>query len=214
MAQLPIGGSLWPTPYGDPITSCVEVVGQIASLEGEMNSAILSQAEGIARTAHEGQNEESTGDPYIRHIERVVDLVEGTDAKAVAWLHDVLEDTDIESDDLVKAGIPDNIVNAVMQLSRDPVRPYAEYIQDIKESDSYLAISVKRADLRDHLRPNCPERLRPRYEKGWSVLTDEPPPDSRGPTVGETPAPRATKGVQFTSSSRHQMLSRLPESRR
>jgi hypothetical protein len=32
---------------------------------------------------------------------------------------------------------------------------------------------VKLADLKDHFRPNCPARLRPRYENAWKTLTGE-----------------------------------------
>jgi hypothetical protein len=53
---------------------------------------VVQIAERIARVAHAGQKEESTGDDYIHHVERVAALVDGDDAKAVAWLHDVIED--------------------------------------------------------------------------------------------------------------------------
>lgn len=47
------------------------------------------------------------------------------------------------------------------------------------------AISVKLADLRDHLRPNCPEQLRPRYELALTVLTQAVPTPAAS---GETPS--------------------------
>lgn len=131
----------------------------------------LSLAESIAREAHAGQKEESTGDDYIRHVERVVLLVEGSDAKCVAWLHDVIEDTDVGMDALSERAMSEEIIAAVALLTRDPLRPYAAYIQEIKTSDNPLAVAVKRADLKDHLRPNCPERLRPRYEQALKTLS-------------------------------------------
>jgi len=128
-------------------------------------------AEEIARRAHLGQTEESTGDDYIRHIERVVDLVTGDDEKAVAWLHDVIEDSPITGADLLAAGISARIVFAVVRLTRDEATTsYFEYIRQIKDSGDHLAIAVKTADLIDHLRPNCPERLRPRYEMACETL--------------------------------------------
>lgn len=134
----------------------------------------LQIAEAIARAAHLGQFEESTGDPYIQHVERVVALVEGDEAKAVAWLHDVLEDNDDYDGQRLEAyGISPEVVAAVVILTRIPGTPtyeYVPYIQSILASNSLIAMRVKIADLKDHLRPNCPERLRPRYEHALGVL--------------------------------------------
>lgn len=131
-------------------------------------------AERIARQKHAGQTEESTGDEYIRHIERVVALVEG-EAKAAAWLHDVIEDTDTTAEYLLSAGISDRTVRAVLLLTRiKETETYAAYIERLNDSGDAVAIRVKIADLKDHLRPNCPPRLRPRYENAWSVLVTEP----------------------------------------
>jgi (p)ppGpp synthase/HD superfamily hydrolase len=131
----------------------------------------LEIAESIARHAHAGQIEESTGDDYIRHVERVVTLVEGNEAKAVAWLHDVIEDSVLLDLDLYRASISARVVKAVVLLTITAPDSYADYIEHIKDSGDELAIAVKLADLKDHLRPNCPLRLRPRYEKAWKVLT-------------------------------------------
>lgn len=129
-------------------------------------------AERIAREAHAGQKEASTGEDYIHHVERVVAMVEGEEAKAVAWLHDVIEDTNITIRDLCRAGLSDDVIDAVERLTRDVADSYyADYIEIIRACGSQVALAVKLADLRDHLRPNCPERLRPRYEKALAVLT-------------------------------------------
>lgn len=133
--------------------------------------AVRTLAERIAREAHAGQREESTGDDYIHHIERVVALVEGDQAKAVAWLHDVLEDTPLTVADLRCAGISAPVVIAVELLTRTPPYDnYAQYIDNIRDAGNPLALEVKLADLRDHLRPNCPARLRSRYERALVVL--------------------------------------------
>jgi (p)ppGpp synthase/HD superfamily hydrolase len=138
----------------------------------------LEIAEFIARRAHAGQTEESTGDDYIRHIERVVALVDGEQAKAAAWLHDVLEDSEMVSSDLRAHGISQRVVDAVLILTRLPWDTYEVYIQKIKFSRDRVALAVKIADLRDHFRPNCPERLRPRYFAAWAVLNGNiKPPD-------------------------------------
>jgi (p)ppGpp synthase/HD superfamily hydrolase len=132
---------------------------------------ILQRAERIARIAHAGQKEQITGDDYIEHVKRVVALVDGEDAKTVAWLHDVIEDAPVTTDSLRKAGIPERIITSVWHLSRRiDEESYAEYIQRIKASGDPLALAVKLADLKDHLRDSCPARLRARYEAALIAL--------------------------------------------
>lgn len=141
--------------------------------DGGAEPSQLAIAERIAREAHAGQKDTVTGADYITHIERVVAAVEGDDAKAVAWLHDVLEDCPTWTGGaLNKAGIPGYIVEAVIELTRVSQQPYDHYIRDLAISGNPLALAVKIADLRDHLRPNCPERLRPRYEAALKALTE------------------------------------------
>jgi (p)ppGpp synthase/HD superfamily hydrolase len=146
----------------------------------------LAIAEAFARRAHAGQIEQSTGDDYIHHVERVVSMVKSEAAKTVGWLHDVLEDTPNTASDLQQAGISSDIIRAVLILTHIPPRyqpivtgtkaqahehsPYLRYIQQLKDSDNALAIAVKIADLFDHFRPGCPARLLPRYEKAWAIL--------------------------------------------
>jgi hypothetical protein len=129
------------------------------------------RAERIAREAHAGQVDK-VGNAYILHVERVVGMVDGDEAKAVAWLHDVVEDTPLTEEDLRADGFSEDILTALRLLTRtgDEVS-YIEYIEVIRASGNPLAIAVKMGDLRDHLDPNCPERLRPRYELAIEVLT-------------------------------------------
>lgn len=56
-------------------------------------------AEGFAKAAHFGQVRKYTGEPYYVHCREVAFIVGLTDARpcveAAAWLHDVLEDTQV-----------------------------------------------------------------------------------------------------------------------
>ena len=126
--------------------------------------------EQIAREAHTGQKDKA-GNDYIGHVERVAAGVDGEDARAVAWLHDVLEDTDVTCCDLARAGIPQRIIDAVKVLTRDKCDTYDTYIGLVLSAHDPLALAVKLADLNDHLtNPGCPDRLRPRYEKALARL--------------------------------------------
>jgi hypothetical protein len=142
----------------------------------------LILAERIARFAHLGQYEESTDRPYIEHVERVVALVGTADEQIVAWLHDVCEDCDAFADDkaakLQALGFRPVIIDAVLLLTRgwfvSHRESYDAYINSlmypidaidgdpsnhtrgVSERARWLAIVVKIADLRDHLRPDTP----------------------------------------------------------
>jgi (p)ppGpp synthase/HD superfamily hydrolase len=123
----------------------------------------------IAIAAHLDQKEESTGDPYIFHVARVVALVSPR-AKAAAWLHDVLEDSWFTPEDLRTRNISEVTIASVILLTHDKCDSYLDYIDKIARSKDPIAIEVKIADLKDHFRPNCPPRLIPKYRAAWAVL--------------------------------------------
>lgn len=102
-------------------------------------------AKSIAHAAHEGQLDKA-GKPYIEHPRTVADAVEDDVAKAVAWLHDVVEDTSMTFDDLQAAGIASEVINHLRLLTHDKSVPYMEYIAALKNDP--VAREVKLADLR------------------------------------------------------------------
>lgn len=102
-------------------------------------------AKSIAIQAHEGQLDKA-GKPYIEHPRTVAGLVEGDVAKAVAWLHDVVEDSSMTFEDLKAEGITSEIINHVRLLTHDKSVPYLDYIAAIKGDP--VACEVKLADLR------------------------------------------------------------------
>jgi len=106
-------------------------------------------ARAIATIAHRGQVDKA-GNPYIDHPRRVARLVEqhSENTIAAAWLHDVLEDTDVTAEDLLAAGVHPEIVGNVELLTRrKDIRP-DEYYADITQS--YAAKRVKLADIADN----------------------------------------------------------------
>lgn len=102
-------------------------------------------AKSIAIQAHEGQVDKA-GKPYIDHPTAVVAGVSGDVAKAVAWLHDVVEDTSTTFDDLRAAGIASEAIDHLRLLTHDKSVPYMEYIAALKGDP--VACEVKLADLR------------------------------------------------------------------
>lgn len=132
----------------------------------------ISTAQWIACMAHRGQvSKYQPEEPYLNHVARVVALVQTDDQKAVAWLHDVLEDNPHWTPArLAENGIPEHIIKSVLILTRVKSRSYEAYIGYVKDRKDADAITVKLADLKDHLRPGCPVHLRPRYEAAYLAL--------------------------------------------
>lgn len=133
----------------------------------------VARAERLARKAHAGQTDKA-GRPYAEHLARVAGRMNDDGHRAVAWLHDILEDTDATPGDLARAGIDHGIVADVEALTRDRHERYAGYIERLRSGGSPRAISVKLADLADHLEHH-PEAidasLRRRYRHARKRLT-------------------------------------------
>ena len=67
----------------------------------------------------------------------MIDKPTKEDAMIVAILHDLLEDTDLKEEDLLKI-FDKNIVNAVKILTKDKEQSYVDYCIEIKNSISLL----------------------------------------------------------------------------
>ena len=119
----------------------------------------------IARLAHKGQTDHA-GAPYINHPESVAALVKTEEEKTVAYLHDVLEDTDVTEEELREV-FGDEITEKVLLLTHDPEVPYLDYVRNLKSDPT--ARAVKLADLTHNSMisriPNPTERDYKRLEK-------------------------------------------------
>lgn len=107
----------------------------------------IRKAYEIAMAAHRGQHDRS-GAPYINHPYTVSKMVKGRKAKIVALLHDVLEDSDTGVEILEKY-FTEDIVIAVLTLTRKKNENYFNYITDVKKNK--LARKVKIADLKHNM---------------------------------------------------------------
>ncbi len=105
----------------------------------------------IARKAHDGQFRVG-GEPHIGHVERVAEACReyGEELEIVAFLHDVLEDSSITWMDLIKRGIPAELVAHVETLSRREGEPYEDFIDRCNQHP--LTRLVKIMDINDNLK--------------------------------------------------------------
>lgn len=137
-------------------------------------------AEALARQHHAGQTDRS-GVPYIEHVEAVArsPYLSSSRHRQVAWLHDIVEDTDVTLADLAAAGFSADVVHAVDLLTHTPGQPRRGYITAIARDP--LARPAKQADNRHNLSRNSDladdqtrKRLYEKYTREWVWLHEEP----------------------------------------
>lgn len=100
----------------------------------------------IAVKAHEGQTDRD-GNPVILHPLTVGLMGQTDEEKMAGFLHDVVEDADYSFDDLLLAGIPKGVVDALRLLTHEKGMPYMDYVQRIIDSGNPIALWTKYNDL-------------------------------------------------------------------
>ncbi len=102
----------------------------------------MNKAKAIAYAVHAGKTDQ-VGDPYIEHVRGVVELTsrlgwfqrlaleEQDIVPQSAWLHDTLEDTPLEADNLLGAGFDPRVVETVKALFNHPDETRKAYYQRI-----------------------------------------------------------------------------------
>lgn len=128
----------------------------------------------ISAIAHEGAKD-LAGQPYYCHVSRVAHNFGQNNYGIVAYLHDVVEDTNWTLDQLREKGFSSEIVEAVDAITRRKGEVYMDYINRCARNT--IAIHVKLADLTDNMNiSRLPEltdkdiaRLR-KYQKAYHLL--------------------------------------------
>lgn len=133
----------------------------------------LEEAITIMCRCHFARKREGTGEPYILHPLRVMASVKTDKEKLLAVLHDTIEDNE-DGDSRYLEGLPPDIFDSLVLLTRMHGERYSDYIDRIATSGDMAAIHVKLADLQDnlvniHLLPNGAS-LRRRYDKAINRL--------------------------------------------
>lgn len=105
---------------------------------------LTKKAMNIAYNAHKDKYDKG-GVPYIIHPFCVAEKMKDEKTTVAALLHDVVEDTKLTFNDLIKEGIPEDIIEALMYLTRNENDDYMEYICKIKCNN--IACAVKKEDI-------------------------------------------------------------------
>lgn len=120
---------------------------------------MVQAAKELATDAHKGQHRMG-GEPFITHPAAVATAVSkyGLIWETIAWLHDVVEDTDITLEDLRRRGFPIWIVEAVDSLTHRDGEAYYDYVMRVRTNP--MAVTVKLADLAHNLSTSTDEQMK------------------------------------------------------
>ena len=109
-------------------------------------STNVERAGALASLAHAGAVDKA-GAPYIEHPARVAARMNTPEEKVVAWLHDVVEDTDTTLDE-IRVHFGAETAEALDAITHREGEPWADYLMRVKAHP--IARAVKIADLIDN----------------------------------------------------------------
>ncbi len=113
------------------------------------SSELLTKVFHFAKQKHAGQKRKD-GKDYIIHPVAVSELVSETEEKIVALLHDVMEDTDTSTDEIINSlGVSKDVIEALKLMTHDDSISYEDYVKGL--ASNKLAKAVKLADLKHNL---------------------------------------------------------------
>jgi (p)ppGpp synthase/HD superfamily hydrolase len=110
--------------------------------------ALIEKSLAIALRAHTGVTDKA-GRAYILHPLRIMAKMTTDNEMSAALLHDVIEDSDITAADLLSEGIPSEVVDAVLCLSKREAESYQDFVVRAKQNP--IARKVKIADIEDNI---------------------------------------------------------------
>lgn len=140
---------------------------------------LTNKAMRLAYAAHQGQTDKS-GLPYIFHPFHLAEQMTDEVSACVALLHDVVEDTEVTFEDLIRE-FPKEVLDALRLLTHAPGTDYFDYVRAIRGNS--VALRVKLADLAhnsDQTRfAGCEDipaeqlaRWQEKYAKAKAILTE------------------------------------------
>lgn len=135
------------------------------------SSRLVLLARLLAEHFHEGQLRRD-GAPYFDHCEQVAARVRerGDHARIVAYLHDLVEDTDATVE-LVALIFGQDVADDVDALTRSHRLTYEEYVARVSEGSDAVVL-VKLADVQHNIL-GAPASLMDRYRRAHEVLVEE-----------------------------------------
>lgn len=143
---------------------------QIKNCEDEYLKASV-----LVRRAFQDKKDKS-GEPYIEHLHRVSDRLEG-ELQVAGLLHDIVEDTEVSCLDLLEIGFFPEVVRYVFLVTKpitekrdlskeEKLKNYEEEIDTIIRSKRKKVTLLKEADMDDNYNPQRRSKL-PEDKQEW-----------------------------------------------
>ena len=161
----------------EPNNTSLECDGNEKIMYTSKEESLLESARLLSKQAHSNQVDKAGVDYFSGHIKTVVSGVTSTKEKIVAYLHDIVEDTDITIDKIYEE-FGKEIGNAVKAITKPKKLDYTKYIEGIKANE--LARAVKIADLKHNMDLTRLKEVREKdvkrvekYRKALGVLEGE-----------------------------------------
>ncbi|MBE7323120.1 phosphohydrolase [Nocardioides sp. Y6] len=142
----------------------------------------------LAREAHAGQVDKQGRDYFVAHLDPIAASLRkfGDHAEMAGYLHDIIEDTEMDEFTLLRAGVPFSVVRAVAAVSKREGEPYEQLIR--RAALDPLGRLVKLADNAHNLAeldalaetdPETAERLHKKYTTAREILLSVGSPEGR-----------------------------------
>jgi (p)ppGpp synthase/HD superfamily hydrolase len=140
-----------------------------------MTSALYEKALAIAQSAHEGQKR-NDGQDYITHPIAVAAAVDSDEEKALALVHDTVEDQPtpemrLAVQYLIFSQLGEEIGHDCLLLTKQEGENYYDFIMRIAQSGRLPAIRVKIADINHNLSDAKPGSRADKYRLARHILT-------------------------------------------
>ncbi|MDE6266083.1 MAG: GTP pyrophosphokinase [Muribaculaceae bacterium] len=114
----------------------------------EQSAQLLDKAAMLCVVKHGGQRDKG-GSAYFQHPMRVAMKCTTDEEKMVALLHDIIEDTDVTADYLLREGFPRRVVDGVIAVTKRDGEKYEDFVT--RAGKNPLGRIVKIHDLEDNL---------------------------------------------------------------
>ncbi len=118
------------------------------------NNSLINKSKRFAKNAHRNQKRKDKKTPYINHLRMVVDLIKKSgvtdnDVQIIGWLHDTIEDTPTDFDD-IKDEFGLHIAKCVAALTKDTRVEEQKrdrlYVRELKKAHWHVKL-VKICDI-------------------------------------------------------------------
>jgi hypothetical protein len=155
------------------------------------DNELMDRAAAVCVASHAGQTDKA-GQAYFQHPMRVALRCMTTEQKIVALLHDTIEDTTVTPEYLREQGFSQEIVDAILSVTKRDGESYEDFIK--RAAENPIGRVVKLHDLEDNLnvfrlaevKPEDAQRLT-KYLAAYRALSEYRPSDISDDSFSDLP---------------------------